>query len=349
MSRLAWRSNILFNRFLLFFLSMLLLATVLSGCGTGKSVVVYTAVDQVYSEQLFTQFTQETGIRVLPVFDVEAAKTTGLINRIIAEKENPQADVFWSNEFIQTILLQEKGVLAPYVSASAKDIPQAFKEEKGYWTGFGGRARVLIINRDKLSRDKYPTSLLNLLDSGVSPDQIGIALPMFGTTATHAAALYAQWGPEAALSWHGTLKEKGVRVLDGNSVVRDLVASGELIMGLTDTDDAYGAVNNGAPVDVVYLDQEEGGMGTLINPNTAALIAGAPHPETARLFIDWLLKPSTEAALLKVGFIDLPCRDVGVQSLNLGDTVVKGMSVNLAAIYANLEVSRTDMTELFMK
>ena len=50
---------------------------------------------------------------------------------------------------------------------------------------------------------------------------MGIALPLFGTTATHAAALWAQLGPEQAEAWFATLQERGVAVLDGNARVRD--------------------------------------------------------------------------------------------------------------------------------
>ncbi len=320
-----------------------------AGCGAEKELVVYTAVDQVFSEPLFRQFSNETGIRVLPVYDVEAAKTTGLVNRLMAEKSKPQADVFWSNEFIQTILLQEKGILAPYFSPSAKDIPAAFKEAGGYWTGFGGRARILLVNKEMVSKDQYPSSLLGLMDSAVDPKLVGMALPMFGTTATHAAALYAGLGHDKALAWFKSARDKGIQAVNGNSVVRDMVVSGQMAMGLTDTDDAYGAVNDGAPVEVVYLDQGEGEMGTLVNPNTVALIAGAPHTAIGKQFVDWLLRPETEAILLKAGWIDIPCRDVGISSKNLGGRVVKGMSVNLADIYRSLEASKADMTELFIQ
>lgn len=321
----------------------------LGSCSTEKTLVVYTAVDQVFSEPLFKQFSEQTGIKVLPVYDVEAAKTTGIVNRLIAEKGKPQADVFWSNEFIQTILLQENGVLAPYFSSYAKDIPASFKESNGYWTGFGGRARILLVNKEMVASEQYPTSLLTLMDAPVDPKLIGIALPMFGTTATHAAALYAELGRDKALAWYKNAKDKGIQAVDGNSVVRDRVVSGQMAMGLTDTDDAYGAVNDGAPVEVVYLDQGEGEMGTLINPNTVALIAGAPHTAIGKQFVDWLLRPETEAILLNAGWIDLPCRDVGVKSKNLGDRVVKGMSVNLADIYKELEVSKSDLTALFVQ
>src|SRR4030042_2060228 len=54
------------------------------------SVVVYTAVDQPYAEPIFAVFEQNTGIQVKAVYDVEAAKTTGLVNRLIAEKDQPR-------------------------------------------------------------------------------------------------------------------------------------------------------------------------------------------------------------------------------------------------------------------
>ncbi len=332
------------------FLPLLLaLGILLTGCGTGQSLVVYTAVDQIFSEPLLKRYEEETGIKVRPVFDVEAAKTTGLVNRLMAEKANPQADVFWSNEFLLTIQLQEEGVLAPYKSPSAADIPEAFKDPQDYWTGFGGRARVVIVNTDLVTPDQYPVKLLDLMNGPFQAEQIGIALPMFGTTVTHAAALYAELGRETAHAWHRDIQERGIRVVDGNSVVRDMVVSGQLAMGLTDTDDAYAAVNKGAPVEVVYLDQGPDEMGTLINPNTVALIAGGPNADEGRKFIDWLLQPEIEAELLTMGWIDLTCRDVGVTSENLGDLVIKGMDVNLGDIYRVLEASKVDMNELFVQ
>ena len=69
-------------------------------------------------------------------------------SRIISEKENPVCDVFWNNEFAQTIELQRQGLLQAYVSPVAADIPDAYKDPEGYWTAFGGRARTLLVNTD---------------------------------------------------------------------------------------------------------------------------------------------------------------------------------------------------------
>ena len=89
-----------------------------AGCSRSSKheVVIYTSQDQSLSESIFQQFATETGIRVLPVYDTEAAKTTGLVNRLIEEKEHPRADVFWSSEAVQTVILKRRDVLERYRS-----------------------------------------------------------------------------------------------------------------------------------------------------------------------------------------------------------------------------------------
>ena len=88
-----------------------------------EGVVIYTSLDKVFSQPVLTQFERETGVSVKAVYDSEATKTTGLVNRLIAEKDQPQADVFWNSETGRTIVLKRKGVLAPYKSPSAADSP----------------------------------------------------------------------------------------------------------------------------------------------------------------------------------------------------------------------------------
>ena len=61
-------------------------------------VILYCAQDQNYAEPILQQFEQETGIRVKTVYDSEAVKTVGLANRLLAERDRPQCDIFWGNE-----------------------------------------------------------------------------------------------------------------------------------------------------------------------------------------------------------------------------------------------------------
>ena len=319
----------------------------LAGCGSGDSeereLVVYTAVDQIYSEPIFEAFEEQTGIKVQAVYDLESNKTTGLTNRLIAERENPVCDVFWNNEFVQTMVLQDEGLLEAYVSPLAEDIPDAFKDSDGYWTAFGGRARVMLVNTDLLSPEEYPSSIYDLISDRYSGDMIAIAYPMFGTTRTQVAAVYAAVGEEEGRSILQALSDKGVQVVDGNSVTRDMAAAGQVAMGYTDTDDAKGAIADGSPVEMVFLDQGEGKMGNLITPNTVAMINGAPHSEEAKEFIDYLLDPAMEERLIQDDFFDVSLRE----DSTAGGLDVKGMSVNLREIYEQLETASEDIQEIF--
>jgi iron(III) transport system substrate-binding protein len=313
-----------------------------------KTVVVYTSVDQFFSEPFFRAFENDTGIRVMPVYDVEATKTTGLVNRLIAEKARPQADIFWNCEFSQTIVLKNKSILAQYQSPSAGDIPARFKDPEGYWTGFGGRARIFIVNTDLLKPSQYPHSVYDMLDDRYPGKTVGIPYPVFGTTATHAAAMYSYLGKEKARAFYSSLNNRGVRVVDGNSVVRDLVADGQLAFGLTDTDDACGAIENGKNVTIIIPDQEDGEMGTLVIPNTVALIAGGPNPDEGKVFMDYILDKKRESAMVTSGWIQIPARDIPASPC-VNSTGIKTIPVTYQDTYEALQPSQEDLITIFIR
>ena len=314
-----------------------------------QEVVIYTSVDQIFSEPILDKFEEETGINVKAVYDIEAAKTTGLVNRLIAEKDNPLCDVWWNGEIAQTILLKEEGVLTPYFSPEATCIPDAYIDPEEYWIGFGGRARICLVNTELMNPEDYPHSIYDLLDEKYPADQIAIAYPIFGTTATHAAALYATLGPEEAAAYFRALNEREIRVVDGNGVVRDLVADGDIMFGLTDTDDSIGAIERGAPVEMVFLDQEEEEMGTLLIPNTVAMVKDGPNTEEAEILIDYLLSEPTVSMLVEMGWFQLPLRDLEVDQGYFDANIVKGMDVNYVEIYDYIEQAKSEMAEIFVR
>jgi iron(III) transport system substrate-binding protein len=277
------------------------------GCQRGeqKEVVVYTSLDQIFSEPILKKFQEETSIRVKALYDTEATKTVGLANRLIAEKDHPKADVFWNSEIMRTIILKKAGILTPYHSSYAKDIPKTFKDSDNYWTGFAARARVIIVNTDLIKKNQYPKSI-NELTNPKWKGKGALSLPLFGTTNTHALALFQLWGIEKAKGFFTQCVRNRMQILDGNSVVRDRVADGLLQFGLTDTDDAYVGILRRKPVDMVYPDQES--MGTLLIPNTLALVKGAPHPEYGKKLIDYLLSEKIEEALAFESSMQIPLR-----------------------------------------
>lgn len=289
---------------------IVLMSILLSGCSKGtydNEIIVYTSVDQNIAETILNDFEKETGIIVKAVYDIEASKTTGLANRLILEKGNPQADVFWSSEIIMTLMLKEREVFQQYISEKSIIIPDSYKDNEGYWTGFGGRARVMIINTEVFKGEEYPDSIFDLTDDKYKDYKKAIASPLFGTTMTHLFVMKQLWGKEEAISFFLKAQHNNTLIVDGNSVVRDLVASGEVAFGITDTDDAFAALRENKPVEVVYLNQRD--IGTLVIPNTIGLINNCKNIDEGKLFIDYLLDKKTEDMLIQMGFVDISLTD----------------------------------------
>jgi hypothetical protein len=87
-------------------------ALALGGCrSAGREVVVYLSIDQPFTEPILRDYERQSGIKVRAVFDTEETKSTGVVNRIIAEAKNPQADVFWSGDPVRALVLVEKGLV----------------------------------------------------------------------------------------------------------------------------------------------------------------------------------------------------------------------------------------------
>lgn len=267
-----------------------------------STVVVYVSEDQVFSEPILKDFERDTGIRVKAVYDTEETKGTGVMNRLIAEKNNPQADVYWANEPIRAEVLKQREISAAYRSPNSEGIPTAFKDSEDYWTGFSARARVFIVNRKAGIK---PESINAYVDPKLADKGI-IANPLFGTTATHVAALFTLWGDDHAKQFLNTLKKNGTQLASSNGESADLVTAGEFGFALVDSDDAINQIRQGKAVEMVCPDQGENQLGCLILPNAAVLIRNSPHPEAGRKLIDYLLSKETERKLAFADCAQIP-------------------------------------------
>ncbi|NTV30604.1 extracellular solute-binding protein [candidate division WWE3 bacterium] len=303
------------------------------------AVTIYVAHDQDYSEPILKDFEDETGIKVNAVYDTEASKSVGLVNRLIAEKDNPQADIFWNNEVSRTIQLKKEGVLESYKTPNFDKLASVYKDANGFWTGFAARARVVLVNTDLLTEAQYPDSLYDLTNARFK-DKVTIADPRAGSTGSHVAALYTVLGQADAEQYLSDLKANGLNIAQSNGQTMEKVSNGEMVVGFTDTDDANEALSDGKPVKVVYPDQGEGGMGTLVIPNTLMMIKGAKNVDAAHKLFDYLISEKTEAALAATKSVQMPLLPGVDRPANVPDvSTIKPMQVNWETISENLAPS----------
>ena len=298
------------------------------------SVVVYVSHDQIFSEPIIKDFERDTGVKVRAIYDTEETKSTGAMNRLIAEKNNPQADVYWANEPVRAEVLRQQGIAAPYASPNAREIPASFKDPNGYWAGFAARARVLIVNKNIGAK---PDSVLAYTDSQWRAKTV-LANPLFGTTTTQIAAFFVLWGDERGQAFMNALKDSGIKLSPSNGDSADLVARGEFAFSLVDSDDVVSRMRQHMPIELVYPDQGVDGLGCFLVPNAVVLIAGAPHAELGKKLIDYLLSKETEAKLARSDAAQIPLHSdvAGPPELRSIDKI-KTWDVNYAELAAKLQ------------
>jgi iron(III) transport system substrate-binding protein len=312
-----------------------------------RVVTAYVSLDQEHSQRILDEFTRKTGIRVAAQFDTEENKTVGLVNRIISEQDSPRADVYWNNEAGQAVRLANLGLLSAYDSPNAADIPGRFKDPDHRWTGFAGRARCLIYNTDQVAPEDLPRSIRDLADPKFRGQAV-IARPLTGTTLTHAAALYSAWGQDGAETFFNALLDNDVRWERGNGQVKNSVAAGTRPYGLTDTDDANVARLAGRPVGIAFLDQDPGGLGNLLIPNTVMILEGAPHRAEAEALVDFLLSREVEATLAAGASAQIPLHPGMQGPANLPPLDgIRAMEVDFGDVGRQIEAHAGDLERLF--
>jgi iron(III) transport system substrate-binding protein len=264
------------------------------------------------------------------------------MNRLLAEKNNPQADVYWANEPVRADVLRQQAILIPYTPAAAREIPEQFKDPQGHWTGFSARARLLIVNKSASSK---PTSILAYVDPKTKGKAV-IANPLFGTTTAEMAALFTLWGDEKGKQFLAGLKGNKVKLSTGNGESADFVASGEFEFALVDSDDAVDRLRHGKPIEIVYPDQGEGEFGVLILPNAVALIRGGPNPDNGKKLIEYLVSKETERKLAFADCAQIPLHP-GVPTPKEIKPVdqLKAMKVNYAELGSKLQTIQPILKE----
>ena len=119
-----------------------------NGCSQPDEVVnVYSGRHYQADENLFREFTNQTGIRV----NLVKADSDQLLNRLEMEGKRSPADIIITADAGRLIIAKEKGLLQPIKSEKAQAlVPIHFRDNENYWLGFTKRARVIIYPKERI-------------------------------------------------------------------------------------------------------------------------------------------------------------------------------------------------------
>ena len=276
-------------------LAMLLTALWLAGCAvqtprTEGELVIYSARNENFVQPLLTSFGQTTGIKVRLLTGNES-----LVNKIIEEQNNVQADIFFSNDAGALEFLRLQGALQPNSSTAMQLVDERYRANDGSWVGLSARTRVLMFNKDMISEADMPQDLWELTD----PKWKGTFMITRGGNSSmvaHIAALRAVWGDEKTEEWVTKVRENAGAVVNGHGDIRRSVGAGEYAFGLVNNYYFHQQLREDKDnnVGAIYPDQGTGGMGAFVNAAGVGLIKGAPNHANARKLIDFLLEPDQQ-------------------------------------------------------
>lgn len=303
--------------------------------GVNSGLVLYSSEDQPCSEPIIHDFERDTGIKVSAVYDKESAEV--VMKRLIAEKDAPQADVYWANEPTHPDLLKEMEISEPYVSPSASAVPAMFKDPDGHWTAFSARARVLVVRSNSVHK---PNSVLAYTDPQWKGKAV-LANPLLNTTTDNLAALFNLWGESRGRRFLEEMKSNKVMSAPGNPQSAELVGAGKADLSLVDIDDALTVVSKNKSVSMIYPDQGQGGIGVFMVPNAIEMIKGAKHPAAAHKLIDYILSAESQRKLASSPCAQTPLiRGVTVPGTVKRIEDLKVMQVNYSDIRRTAEKIR---------
>lgn len=262
------------------------------------AITLYAGQHQQMVRLLVERFEKETGIPV----KVRYGSGPELAHALTLEGPRTTADVFFTEDSPELMLLQDKDLLAAVDAGTLKQIPARFSSAEGKWVGVLARENVLTWNPKLISADELPKSLLDLAQPQWK-DRVGIHLTSADIMPL-IRAIAIKHGRAAALDWVKGVK-RNARLFQRNSGVVLAVNNGDVPVGVSNSYYYYRLrqqVGADKMMSRVYH-FENGDVGGLIDVSGAAVLRHAPHPQEAQRFLAFMVSEPVQDMLAR-GTVD---------------------------------------------
>lgn len=260
-----------------------------------STVVVYTSLENEEVVKYLEQAEEE-----LPDLDIQAIRlSTGELGaRMLAERENPQADCIWGWAVTNMEEFIPKGMIKAYKPTGWDKIPANFKNPDGFWTAIDLYAAAFIVNKRVMENKNLPMPKgWNDLLNPVYKDQLIMPNPASsGTGFLQIASLLEMMDPdyktkpvEDNKAWDFLKKldaNMGQYIKSGSKPAK-LTAAGEYAIGCSFAFVYSSLKRKGFPVKMVLPEE---GAGFELEAN--ALLKGARHEKAAKKFLNWAISKS---------------------------------------------------------
>lgn len=265
-------------------LSLSLLAASLGAkAQSNDGILVYNAQHVSLTQAWANAFTAETGIKVT----LRNGSDTELGNQLVQEGAASPADVFLTENSPAIAMVDTNGLLAPLAADTMAQVPANYRPSHGRWIGIAARSTVFVYNKNKLTTDKLPKSLLDL----AKPEWKGrwAASPAGADFQAIVSALLELKGEAATLAWLKSMKENAV-TYKGNGVAMKAVNAGQtegaVIYHYYRFADQAKTGENSNSIGMHYFKNED--PGAFVSVSGGGVLASSKKQTQAQTFIKWI-------------------------------------------------------------
>ncbi len=267
---------------------------------SGKSaegLVVYSGRGEKFTRPVLAAFRAKTGIRTESL----VSSSGNLLARIREEGRRTPADVFMANYAGMLEKARKGGLLQSYASPMLGNIPPEYIGPGNMWFGASLRARAILYNKELVD----PALITSTLDLARPEwkDKLAITVSTNGSFIGGLATMIGQHGLDAVRKFLIGIKgNAGENIFPKHTPIVSAVARGELALGLINHYYFYRAIGKspGAPLGIIYPDQESSGAPTTISG--LAIVKHAKHLQAARAFVDFVLSREGQKIYAEVNF-----------------------------------------------
>lgn len=261
--------------------------------GSGKAITLYSPETPDLSKELAQKFEELHGEKV----NVNYAGTNVLVNKMMAEKNNPKADVWYGGGGLLPFeAAVDKDIMTQYIPESAEDWEVVengikMKHEDGYYVGTEMFVLGFAYNTELVSEEEAPKTWEDLLDPKWK-GKLQFPNPAASGTSTLMVLSYMmENGEEAGWEYFQKLNDQANSIPDSGSAPTKGAAMGEAHIAVGFDFMAYEHKNNGETIDFIVPEKTP----ILVNP--ATLVKDGPNPEGGKKFMDFMLSKDAQEIL----------------------------------------------------
>ncbi|MEF2247106.1 ABC transporter substrate-binding protein [Paenibacillus sp. IITD108] len=259
-------------------------------------LTVYIGFQEDHAVKAIEQFKKDTGI------DAEMIRMSAgeILAKVRAEKDNPQASVWYGGPADTFVQATKENLLQPYVSPVAEKIDAKYKDPNGYWTGVYVGAVGFASNKEFLKKKglEAPTKWEDLLDPKLKGEIVMASPASSGTAYTAIYSILKVFGDEEkGFDYLKKLHPQVQQYTTSGAAPGRMVGMGEAGVGVLFAHDIIKYQEEG--FDSLVMSFPEDGTG--YETGSIAIINNAKNIDAAKAFVDWALSPKGQEIGKTVG------------------------------------------------